>query len=183
MTSDAPSPIPGVDELLSVIGGTSMGCYNADFETDFVCYNVNQTPVVDDIVNQTICSGTSYTLPAITGTNLTGNEGYYTASGGGGTQLNVGDMISTTQTIFIYNATIGSPVCSDEESFEVTVVATPVVDDIVDQTICSGSSYTLPAITGTNLTGNEGYYTASGGGGTQLNVGDMISTTQTIFIL
>ncbi|MDX1545087.1 MAG: hypothetical protein R3214_14210, partial [Christiangramia sp.] len=63
------------------------------------------SPDIDDLDDVSICSGTSYNLPTITGTNLTGNEGYFTASGGGGTELNVGDEITTAQTIYIYDVT------------------------------------------------------------------------------
>ncbi|MCX7549960.1 IPT/TIG domain-containing protein, partial [Xanthomarina sp. F2636L] len=66
-------------------------------------------PDVDTIANQTVC--TDYTLPALTvGT-------YFTGTNGTGTQLNAGDVISTTQTIYIYNETGTAPnICSNESS-------------------------------------------------------------------
>lgn len=150
------------------------------FDEESFDVTVNAGPTVDDLPDQTVCD--SYTLPAITGTSLTGNEAYYTATGGGGTQYNAGDMITTsgTTTLYIYDAS--GPSCTSEEMVDITVNISPDVDPMTNQTVCD--SYTLPAITGTNLTGNEAYYTATGGGGTQYNAGDMITTsgTTTLYI-
>ncbi|PWI30376.1 hypothetical protein DI383_07965 [Flavobacteriaceae bacterium LYZ1037] len=124
-------------------------------------------PPVDTISNQIVC--TNYTLPALT------NGTYFTSTNGTGTQLNPGDVISTTQTIYIYNETGTAPnICSNESSFTVTISGTPPVDTISDYNGCS--SYTLPALT------NGTYFTGTNGTGTQLNPGDVISTTQTIYI-
>ena len=68
---------------------------------------------------QTECG--SYTLPNITGTDLTGNEAYYTQTNGGGTMHNAGDDITTTTTLFIYDT---SAPC-DEVSFTVTINPVP----------------------------------------------------------
>ncbi|EPR72951.1 hypothetical protein ADIWIN_2039 [Winogradskyella psychrotolerans RS-3] len=126
-----------------------------------------ENPAVDTLSNQTTCS--SYTLPTLT------DGAYYTATNGGGTQLNAGDFISTTQTIFIYNEIGTAPnTCSNESSFEVTISGTPNVDTIVDQAVCS--DYTLPALSDGN------YFTGTNGTGSQLNAGEIISTTQTIYI-
>ncbi|RSK40715.1 T9SS type B sorting domain-containing protein [Mangrovimonas spongiae] len=125
------------------------------------------TPEVDTIPNQTVCQ--EYTLPALT------NGNYYTGANGTGTQLNAGDVISTSQTIYIYNQ-IGTPpnTCSNQSSFEVIISGTPNVDSLSNQTICQ--EYTLPALT------NGNYFTGTNGTGTQLNAGDVISTSQTIYI-
>ncbi|WP_179320625.1 T9SS type B sorting domain-containing protein [Winogradskyella helgolandensis] len=124
-------------------------------------------PAVDTLSDQTVCS--SYTLPILT------DGDYYTVTDGAGTQLNAGDIISTDQTIYIYNEIGTAPDnCSNESSFDITITGTPDIDTITNQTVCS--SYTLPALT------NGDYYTATDGGGTQLNAGDIISTDQTIYI-
>ena len=70
--------------------------------------------------DQEVCGG--YVLPTITGTNLTGNESYYTMSGGGGTQLLAGNSIGTTSTVYIFDT---STPCAVEESFDVTVNIPP----------------------------------------------------------
>ena len=158
--------------------GTTPNCFD---ETSFVV-TINLTPIIDPILDVTQCD--TYTLPAITGTNLTGNEAFYTAPNGGGTQLNPGDLITTAgaNTIYVYDQTATTPNCFDETSFVVTINLTPVIDPILDVTQCD--TYTLPAIAGTNLTGNEAYYTAPNGGGTQLNPGDLITTAgaNTIYV-
>jgi len=125
------------------------------------------SPALDTLSNQITCSG--YTLPALT------NGNYFTGTNGTGTQLNVGDIISTNQTIYIYNEIGTAPnTCSNESSFEVTITGAPDVDTIANQAICS--DYTLPTLTDGN------YFTGTNGTGTQLYAGDTISTTQTIYI-
>ncbi|WP_338733063.1 T9SS type B sorting domain-containing protein [Mangrovimonas cancribranchiae] len=128
---------------------------------------VSGTPNVDTLPNQTVCQ--NYTLPALTDGN------YFTGTNGTGMQLNAGDVISTSQTIYIFNQ-IGTPpnTCSNESSFEVIVSGTPNVDTLPNQTVCQ--NYTLPALTDGN------YFTGTNGTGTQLNAGDVISTSQTIYI-
>ncbi len=149
--------------IYNEIGTPPNNCSN---ESSFTV-TVNGTPNVDVLSDQTVC--TDYTLP-----NLTDGD-YFTQTNGGGVPLNAGDIISTTQTIFIYNE-IGTPPnnCSNESSFTVTVNGTPNVDVLSDQTVCT--DYTLP-----NLTDGD-YFTQTNGGGVPLNAGDIISTTQTIFI-
>ena len=80
-------------------------------------------PIVDTISDQDVCD--NFTLPALTDGN------YFSASGGTGTTFIAGDVISTTQTIFIYNEIGTAPdICSNESSFMVTVSGTPSVDTI-----------------------------------------------------
>lgn len=38
--SDAPNPLPIVGQPVSSIGSTTTGCFNADFLTDYVCFNI-----------------------------------------------------------------------------------------------------------------------------------------------
>ena len=154
------------------------GCISSDVVT----VTVYALPAIDPILDVTQCD--TYTLPAITGTNLTGNEAFYTAPNGGGTLLNPGDVITTAgaNTIYAYDQTATTPNCFDETSFVVTINLTPIIDPILDVIQCD--TYTLPAIIGTNLTGNEAFYTAPNGGGTQLNPGDLITTAgaNTIYV-
>jgi hypothetical protein len=59
------------------------------------------------------------------------NGNYFTATGGGGTALNAGDAITSTQTIYVYSAGTGS--CPDaENSFVVTINDTPLADAPAD---------------------------------------------------
>ncbi len=101
------------------VDATDAGCTTAS-RTEIIA-TVIVSPVVDDIADPTICE--NYTLPVITGTNLTGNEAYYTATGGTGTQYNSGDAIISSTTLYIYDIN-GS--CSSEESTTILIQPTPV---------------------------------------------------------
>ena len=72
------------------------------------------SPVIPAQVDVNGCN--SYMLPALT----VGN--YYMASGGTGTMLNAGDLITANQTIYVY-ATNG--VCSSEDAFNVNIISIP----------------------------------------------------------
>ncbi len=134
---------------------------------------VNHTPVLTNPGVQTVCD--SYTLPTITGTNLTGNQKFYNNSQAlSGTQIS--GTLTTTQTVWIYDA---QGTCKDEKSFLVTINHTPVLTNPGAQTVCD--SYTLPTITGTNLTGNQKFYNNSQAlSGTQIS--GTLTTTQTVWM-
>ena len=119
--------------------------------------------VVDTLANQTVCD--SYSLPTLT------NGNYFTGTNGTGTALAAGDVILTSQTIYIYNVT---GACTKQSSFTVTVTPAPSVDTVSNVSVCT--SYTLPTLT------NGNYFTGTNGTGTALNAGDIITTTQTIYI-
>lgn len=108
----------------------------------------------------------SYVLPSIP----VGN--YFTGSAGTGTQLNVGDILTTSQTVYIYlNDNNG---CSNDVAFDVTVYPKPIIDSRANIDTCD--SYTL-----TNLV-NGNYFTGPNGTGTMYNGGDVLTTSQTIYI-
>ena len=135
---------------------------------------IEYTPVITNPGAQTACD--SYSLPTIQGTNLTGNEAYYDDSQAlGGTVIT--GPITSTQTVWIYDATSNG--CSDEVSFEVTIEYTPVITNPGDQTACV--SYTLPAITGTNLV-NAKYYDDNQANGGQEITNLTLTTSQTVWI-
>src|SRR5690606_20632632 len=127
---------------------------------------INATPMVDDPSDVTACD--SYTLPALT------NGNYFTGSGGTGTPLFAGNIITSTQTIYVYAQTGTVPNCTAENSFLVTINATPMVDDPADVTSCD--SYILPALT------NGNYITGRGGTGHPLFTCNIITGTQTIYV-
>lgn len=60
----------------------------------------------------------SYTLPPITGTSLSGNQHYYTGPNGTGTVIANGSVLTTSQTIYIYD---GVPGCDDNETVSITI--------------------------------------------------------------
>jgi gliding motility-associated-like protein len=122
------------------------------------------------VQNETRCD--SYTLPT-----LTGNNKYFTQPNGQfgtGTEIAPGTVITTSQTIYIFIESGERINCTDESSFTVTIITTPVVAAVADVNVCN--SYTLPALT----VGN--YFSQSGGLGTQFNAGDVLTTSQTVFV-
>lgn len=123
----------------------------------------------DTLTDVIVCS--SYVLPV-----LNVNNNYYTETNGGGTMLNAGDSITTSQTIHIFTTTGTAPnICSDESAFNVTITGSIQADNLGDVEACQ--SYTLPTLN----TGNR-YYTETNGGGILLTAGDIISSSQTIFV-
>lgn len=76
-------------------------------------------PNIDEIADVSACG--SYTLPAISGSNLS-DAAYYTQPNGGGSTLEAGQEITTTTTLYAYAGDTG---CSDEESFTVTILPVP----------------------------------------------------------
>lgn len=151
------------------------------FDTETFVITVNPEPAIDPLADQVFCE--SFTFPAITGTSLTGNQAYYTDPNGAGTQYNPGDVVNFADfpgypvTVYIYDETGTTPNCTDEVSFQLTINITPILDTPADAEECN--EYVLPAITGTNLSGNEAFYTAPNGGGTALNTGGIVNTPGT----
>ncbi|CAM3654276.1 T9SS type B sorting domain-containing protein [Flavobacterium chungbukense] len=127
---------------------------------------IKPLPLVDKPVNRLECA--RYVLPPL----LNGN--YFTKTNGGGTALKAGDVITSTQTIYVY--AVGTE-CTNEHSFAVEIRPLPPVDSFTDVVTCT--AFPLPKLK------NGKYYTATGGpngSGTQLAEGIAINTTQTIYI-
>ncbi|HCE55518.1 MAG TPA: hypothetical protein DER05_11215, partial [Lutibacter sp.] len=83
---------------------------------------------VDDPADVTECE--SYTLPALNSGN------YFTGTGGTGTALFANDVITSSQTIYVYAASANNANCTDENSFSVTINALPAAPSAQDQTVC-----------------------------------------------
>ena len=132
---------------------------------------VNPLPVISPIpVDVTVCN--AYTLPA-----LQSNQNYYTGPNGTGNLLPVGVTITSTQTIYILAQSSTNPLCTAEESFVVTIIATPVIPNASDVVSCD-EPYILP-----ELPFGQSYHFASGGEAiTEIPIGTQITTTQTIYI-
>ncbi|AWG24466.1 fibronectin type III domain-containing protein [Flavobacterium kingsejongi] len=144
--------------------GAATGCFVVK---TFQLIFTTPTPA-DQIQDVTVCD--SYILPA-----LSANNSYYTGPGATGTQLQPGDVVTTTQTIHVFAQTGTGADCVNESEFTVTIGAAIVADARASVVACG--SYTLPA-----LSPNNAYYTATQGGGTQLAAGTDITTTQEIFV-
>lgn len=78
---------------------------------------VNPNIEIDNIGNQTICD--YYILPVITGKNVTGTTGYFSAPGGMGIAYYPGDTIKNNQRIYIYGNANGY--CGDEETIFIII--------------------------------------------------------------
>jgi gliding motility-associated-like protein len=143
-----------------VIGGLNAGTYE-NFIVELIstgCSTTDPTslsllnpgaPDVDDLADQTAC--TSYTLPAITGTGLTGGESYWSGPGGTGTPYAAGATISvTTPIMYIYDDNGGA--CSDQETFSITIVSPPTASAGGTETICSNGTSTVSGASASNGT-------------------------------
>ncbi|MFD1601418.1 choice-of-anchor L domain-containing protein [Flavobacterium artemisiae] len=127
---------------------------------------INPLPLVDTPANRLECN--RYVLPPLV------NGNYFTKTKGGGTPLKAGDVITSTQVLYVYAV---GPLCTNEHSFTVEIRPLPPVDSFTDVVTCN--EFKLPKLK------NGKYYTATGGPkglGTQLAEGTIINTTQTIYI-
>ncbi|MFI1771825.1 MopE-related protein, partial [Thalassobellus citreus] len=88
------------------------------------CDGIIPEPQVQDLIDQTVF--TSFTFPTINGSNLSGNEAYYTESLGVGTVYYAGDSISfedfTSYPITFYIYDSESSGCTSEENFMLTII-------------------------------------------------------------
>ena len=78
---------------------------------------------------------------------------YFTGPNGTGTPLTAGTAFSTSQTIYIYAISPYLPSCSDESSFTVTIIDTPIANAVPlsQRTICDEDG-TNDGVTAFNLT-------------------------------
>jgi gliding motility-associated-like protein len=108
-------------------------------DTETINVTVLLSPSIDPIANIETCD--TFSLPSITGTNLTGAEAYYSGPGGTGTVYNAGDFITTSDTLYVFDGTTN---CNDEVSFSI-VINTLNVDLGNDTLLCEGPTITLDA--------------------------------------
>lgn len=106
---------------------------------------------------------------------LPAGQSFHFASGGAPETLIPPGMVITSVTpIYVFAESGTTPNCTDESSFMVIVLPTPVVDQLPDVYACG--SYVLPALNSGN------YYTGPNGTGTMLFAGDVITSSQQIYI-
>ena len=140
---------------------------NGNSCTDNLHFSISiAQPIIDVMVNVSACE--SYTLP-----DLTSGE-YYTGPDVSGVNLHAGDVLFTTQTVYIFKQSTTSANCSNQSSFVVSIFTKPVIDSRSDIDICN--SYVLTDL----AVGN--YYTGPDGTGTMLPGGTIITTSQRIYI-
>ncbi|WP_282118125.1 T9SS type B sorting domain-containing protein [Maribacter aquivivus] len=97
---------------------TASGCTSNRIPVTLV---INPMPVADTSLDINECA--LYTLPALSANNF-----YYTGPNATGTNLAEGTDVSTSQTIYIYSESGTTPNCFDENSFDVTISETPVIN-------------------------------------------------------
>ena len=107
---------------------------------------VNPAPDIDAPADVSSCD--SYILPALT------NGNYFTATNGGGTPMNAGDMITSSMTLFVYAEETTAPNCTDETSFVITMSANTNSTFTPIDAICIGDTLTLPTTSIEGFTGN-----------------------------
>jgi len=125
---------------------------------------INPTPIVDILEDVLVCN--NYTLQPLV------NGNYFTSANGGGLPLFAGNVITQTQTIYIFNQPGGPGTCGANSSFKITIIDQ---DSLAPNNVTNCGSYTLPSLEYGN------YYTAPGGNGSIIPSGTIISTTQTIY--
>ena len=137
----------GLADTTASISVTEGGIYevtvnnNGCLSTAAIEVTLVEMPVADVIVDLTSCG--AYVLPA-----LSENNNYYTGAGGTGDMLAVGDEIMADQTVYIFAQVPGTD-CSDESSFAVNIVPTPIIT--VNQG-CEGGTYMLEVALDANYT-------------------------------
>ncbi|NBC07010.1 MAG: hypothetical protein GVY26_07440, partial [Bacteroidetes bacterium] len=101
----------------------------------FLDVTVNPQPVLDPIADETSCG--DFVLPPITGSDLTGNQAYFTEPNGQGMMLSPSDAVDASGTYYAYDAAMG---CADEAAFTVTVSETLSTSCTVLSNVSAGGS-------------------------------------------
>ncbi|MCR9173755.1 MAG: Ig-like domain-containing protein, partial [bacterium] len=136
------------------VGSTTITYLDANGCSDTYVVNVTAAPVLDPVTNVTACD--SFQLAPITGTGLTGNEAYYSGTGGTGTQYAAGDWISSSMTMYVND--VSNP-CTVEQSFTITINPSPTISG--PTSVCPGASILL---TGTGTPDGTTPWTSSNTG-------------------
>jgi uncharacterized repeat protein (TIGR01451 family) len=145
-----------------ITASTTLFIYDFD-PNDPTCFDEEQFSITifdsPDVTNpgpQEACG--SYTLPAISGTGLSGNQAYYTGPEGTGTQYNIGSTITATIDLYAYDGTGTTPNCYDEELFTVTINPVPGADAVVETEIDCYEGSGVIQVTGSGGTAPYDYY-------------------------
>ncbi len=112
------------------------GCTGSDLS--IINFSNVGAPVLNNPGNQSVCN--NYTLTTPLGSNLSGNEAYYTNSQAFGGTI-ISGIITTSQMVWMYDINGG---CSSEQNFNVTITSTPIVS-VTNASTCSGQSATITA--------------------------------------
>ncbi len=204
VTQSMPTDNCGIDSIL--LSQTTFSCsdtgtneititvtdVNGNVSQENVKVNISgstDTNDIDPIDDAIACE--VFTLPAITGTGLSGNQQFFTQPNGMGTPYSPGQILTfadfSNYPITLYAYDDGNDKsCKPQSSFTLQIIQQALLTPVSPVEACE--SYVLPAITGTNLSGNQAYYTQSNGQGDEFQPGDVIddsvaqSGTLTLFI-
>ncbi len=178
---------------LGVVTGVSAGTTTITYLDANGCSNtvvvtVTAAPVLDPLTPLTSCD--SIQLPPITGTGLTGNEAYYTGTGGTGTQYAAGDWVYVTTPIYVND--VSNP-CTIEQNTTITINNSPTVSG--GNAVCAGSTLPLSGTgtpdpgtpwsssnTGVATVDNTGLVTGVAGGTTDITYTDNNGCSNTITV-
>lgn len=165
------------------ITGLTAGNYNVTYTDDLTgcitalsveALNNPGAPIIDPIADYTSCA-VDYVVPnplvAITGSNLTGTQAFYVASGGNpGDLIPQGTIITAAMSPFTIYAYDNNGACTAEISFVVTVNSNPTASITPDPVVlCEGSTVALNG----NPAGGSGVYTSHAWTG---NIGILTAT-------
>jgi hypothetical protein len=133
--------IPTASQTYTVTGVDANGCSN----TDQVQVTVNASPNIYAGNDQTVCAGSIITLTAFGGNTYTWNNGVTNA---------VPFSANTSQTYTVIG--VGLNGCSNTDQVNLNVLALPIVDAGIDQSICAGSSIVLSGNGANSYSWNNG---------------------------
>ncbi|WP_129752076.1 choice-of-anchor L domain-containing protein, partial [Flavobacterium beibuense] len=149
--ADAAVPVPGTEiaDPTAYLGGPDTIIYiRVQNNTLAEAYNTTELELIVNPQPEVIlpagpyeaCVDTGYTLPALA------LGSYFTGTQGTGTQMNPGDIVSTSQTIYVYVVTGTAPyTCDDEDSFDVIINPLPAPPaPITDYVLCDQTDYMTP---------------------------------------
>jgi|GEM_PF-3976128 len=128
----------------------------------------------------------AYTLPPVSGTNISANAAYYTGANGGGTQYLPGDMITASTALFIYDPSIlNSSACSDQEFIAINITPGPVLSSPPDTAACPIVDLAGLSIPNSGAAASYNYYDDGGGNpGAQLTgAATSVSTAGVYYII
>ncbi|QEE50471.1 T9SS type B sorting domain-containing protein [Flavobacterium alkalisoli] len=150
----------------STITATESGIYevvidrNGCTASEAVQVTITPLPVADVMTDVTSCD--SYVLP-----ELSAGNNYYTGPAGSGDMLTAGTELTSGQMVYIYAQVEGTD-CSDESSFTITVVPTPVLGITGG---CEGGLYILEVSLDDNYTENTVTIEWTGPNGSTIGTG------------
>ena len=113
--ANAPAPLPTVGQAVTMVGTATAGCYNSDFLTDYVCFNITSC-ATSCVQNNNVCENTNITATA-SGFNasytqvyvLTDDSGNFLAQNSTGTFATTGFAVGNVYHVHALNYDPSNP--------------------------------------------------------------------------